>query len=288
MLRRLFTAALSVYLASFSYGVLADDAKQVKAISATASSIQNDSNDFRPENAIDENSVSRWSSKWTDSEWISIDLGSEKNVTGVELLWEPAFGKEFKIQASTDGKAWTDAFVQTDGKGGSERINFEKPQTARYLKMLGIKRATTYGYSLYEFRCFAKEPVDAEVALVVASSTQDDSDALKAENAIDGDMKTRWSSKWNDDEWICLDLGSEKDIAGVVLLWEGAFGKEYKIQVSKDISSWTDAFVQDNGKGAREDINFSKPMKARYVRMFGIKRATTYGYSLYEFKVKLK
>lgn len=277
------TAAASLALCFAACVSFADNSKPL----ATASSVQEDNSEYKVENAVDGNMSTRWSSNFTDDEWICLDLGSEKSLSGVELSWETASGKEYKIQVSLDGKSWADAFEQKDGKGGTESIAFEKPAKAKFVKLLGIKRNTEYGYSLYEFKAIEGK-ADGASAKISASSAQDNNSEYKVENATDGDMSTRWSSNFSDDEWICLNLGSEKTVTGVELCWETAFGKEYKIQVSLDGKSWTDAYVQNDGKGGTESIAFAKPVKAKFVRLLGVKRGTEYGYSLYEFNAKTK
>lgn len=122
--------------------------------------------------------------------------------------------------------------------------------------------------------------------VVVSSSVCDSDNAHRgADKATDGNPSTLWGSNWNDAEWILIDLGAEQIVNGVDLLWEAAFGKEYKIQVSKDGRNWSDVYVQKNGKGGHEDIKFISPQQARYVKWQGVKRGTGYGYSLYEFQV---
>ncbi len=123
------------------------------------------------------------------------------------------------------------------------------------------------------------------VEKATASSTQDDDDQYAPANAVDGKEETRWSSKWTDDEWLCLDLGSVKGIDAIDLQWEAASALEYKIQVSVDGKTWTDAFIQKDGKGDHEAIRFDSKQNVRYVRIFGVKRNTEYGYSLWEVKV---
>jgi len=116
----------------------------------------------------------------------------------------------------------------------------------------------------------------------VASSVE--SDSYTADKAFDGDTATRWSSLFSDDQWIYVDLQKQYTISGVQLIWETAFGKEYKLQISNDAKAWTDVYATDKGKGQTEDITIeAKP--ARYVKLLGIKRGTEFGYSLFEFKV---
>jgi len=102
-------------------------------------------------------------------------------------------------------------------------------------------------------------------------------------NAVDGSTGTRWSSAYTDNEWIYVDLGSIKSLAGVNLNWEAAYGKSYKIQVSNDAVDWTDVYSTTNGNGGIDQINFAA--SGRYVRMLGVQRGTIYGYSLWEFEV---
>jgi hypothetical protein len=44
-------------------------------------------------------------------------------------------------------------------------------------------------------------------------------------NAVDGDDSTRWSSAYNDDEWIYVDSGVVKNLTGVKLNLESAYAK---------------------------------------------------------------
>jgi beta-galactosidase len=107
---------------------------------------------------------------------------------------------------------------------------------------------------------------------------------MKANRINDGDEHlTRWSSDFNDDEWICIDLESPKEISRVKLVWEASYGKEYKIQVSSNAIDWTDIYYTVNGQGGTENLHVSGT--GRYVRMLGIKSATECGYSLWEMQV---
>ena len=63
-----------------------------------------------------------------------------------------------------------------------------------------------------------------------------------------------------------------------------AFGKAYKIEVSVDEQVWREVYKTESGKGGTEVIRFA-PIGARWVRLTGTKRATEFGYSLWEMKV---
>ncbi|MGE5599381.1 MAG: discoidin domain-containing protein, partial [Bacteroidota bacterium] len=107
----------------------------------------------------------------------------------------------------------------------------------------------------------------------------------EAAKAVDGNAGTRWSANFTGDpQWIYVDLGATYDINRVVLRWETAYGKAYQIQVSSNASSWTDVYATTTGDGGVDDINFTTT-SARYVRMYGTQRGTSYSYSLWEFEV---
>jgi hyaluronoglucosaminidase len=107
---------------------------------------------------------------------------------------------------------------------------------------------------------------------------------LTPDLAVDGNSNTRWASLYTNNEWISVDLGKIYSINSVILSWESAYGKQYKIQVSKDGVLWTDLYTELNSNGGIDEIKFNST-DARYVKMQGIKRATSWGYSLYELKV---
>lgn len=107
---------------------------------------------------------------------------------------------------------------------------------------------------------------------------------LTPDKAFDGNTSTRWGSDFTDNEYIYVDLADTFWVHSVVLRWEAAYGKEYKIQVSNDASTWSDAAHIENGVYETKTITF--PAKAaRYVKMLGIERGTCNGYSLWEFEV---
>jgi len=124
---------------------------------------------------------------------------------------------------------------------------------------------------------------DTHEILIVASAS---SSKKPAKNAIDSSMSTRWESESSDTQWLSIDLGQMVPLSSVELVWEGAYGKQYEIQVSGDGLAWTTAFTETNGDGGTDVIDISESgYSGRYIRMYGTKRATGYGYSLWEVKV---
>lgn len=117
----------------------------------------------------------------------------------------------------------------------------------------------------------------------VASSVENNDQSLAAFKATDNDINTRWSSAFSDPQWIYLDFGKHVKFNIVRLMWETAYAKAYEIQSSDDAIEWNTLFKESDGYGAEVVIPVGI-QTARYVRMFGTKRGTGWGYSLYEFK----
>ena len=82
-----------------------------------------------------------------------MDLGSSQQVSKVELNWEAAYASQYKIQTSTDGTTFTDAAVVSITKPGLQATTFAT-RSARYVRILGVTRATQYGISFWDARVF--------------------------------------------------------------------------------------------------------------------------------------
>ncbi|MEV7041052.1 discoidin domain-containing protein [Amycolatopsis sp. NPDC051061] len=117
----------------------------------------------------------------------------------------------------------------------------------------------------------------------VATSTVESSSYAGAK-AVDGSTTTRWASvEGADPQWLRVDLGQSAAIHRVLLNWEAAYAKKYRIEVSDDGTNFTAATTVDNGDGKTDDLALNA--HGRYVRFVGVTRATSYGYSLWEMQV---
>lgn len=126
---------------------------------------------------------------------------------------------------------------------------------------------------------------DADIAAgrpSTASSSRGDNNASMA---FDQDDTTRWESSFSDPQWIQIDLGASVPLHRAVLLWENAHAKKYTLSISDDNVTWTQVYQQNNCKGGREKVLFPEGTNARFLRLSGSERNTTYGYSLWSFEV---
>ncbi|MBR6493228.1 MAG: discoidin domain-containing protein, partial [Paludibacteraceae bacterium] len=111
----------------------------------------------------------------------------------------------------------------------------------------------------------------------VTASSEENAGCL-AEYLTDGKTNTRWGSAHKDNEYVIVDLQQLCYIDHLILRWETAYASEYELSFSNDNSSWnTDTY---SSAGGVEKV--MTRVRARYIRLKGIQRATAYGTSLYE------
>lgn len=246
-------------------------------------------------------------------QWLDVDLGGKAySVNKVVLTWENAYGQAYDIQVSNDGTKWTTVKEMRDQNGGEDIVEFNSV-SARYVRMQGVTRATGYGYSLWEMEVYGgnssqqpetPEPTKPSEEETEAPTTSPlsgtnvaqgkkteqsgaEATAMGADKTVDGNKGTRWSSNFDDDAWMYVDLGKQIDINKVVITWENAYGKAYDIQVSNDGTNWTTVAQMRDQDGGEDTVEF-KTVNARYVKFQGVTRAMGYGYSMWEFEVFAK
>ncbi|WP_433549517.1 beta-N-acetylglucosaminidase domain-containing protein [Streptomyces sp. CA-294286] len=112
------------------------------------------------------------------------------------------------------------------------------------------------------------------------SSSGDETADFPAAHAADGDAGTRWSSPAGPSAWWQAELPEPTRVGQVVLTWQDAYAKTYRVQVSADGRSWRTAATVRDGRGGREAIRFDA-RDAKFVRVQGDERATRFGYSLW-------
>jgi hypothetical protein len=91
----------------------------------------------------------RWSSSWSDGQWLALDLGSVARVDQVRITWQAAYATSYAIETATSlSGPWSQAKLVSDGVGGVETVPVAV--STRFLRLKGITRATGYGISLWD------------------------------------------------------------------------------------------------------------------------------------------
>ncbi len=260
---------------------------------ATASSTENAGANAASA-AFDGDTTTRWSSQFSDPQWIQVDLGATASITTIKLNWEAAYATAFLLQTSADATNWTTIKSVTGATGGNQ--SYAVTGSGRYVRMYGTARVGGYGYSLWEFQVYGSlggttspPPVgcgttNAALNKPATASSTENAGANGASAAFDGNTATRWSSVFTDPQWIQVDLGSVMSICKITLSWEAAYGKDFQLQASTDGTNWGTVLKAVTG-GTGGNQSFDVSGSGRYVRMYGTARATGYGYSLWEFQV---
>ncbi|MBM3254545.1 MAG: discoidin domain-containing protein, partial [Candidatus Omnitrophica bacterium] len=114
----------------------------------------------------------------------------------------------------------------------------------------------------------------------VAKSSSGEGD-YKPEYALDGNMKTRWSSEFADNQWWEVDFERPQVICGATLKWETAFGEKYSIEVCDSAGNWKTVYETDEGDGNTDIIYFS-PVEIVKFKLNCIERGTGWGFSIWE------
>jgi hypothetical protein len=93
---------------------------------------------------------SRWSSAFSDPQWLQVDLGASHKIDCVYIDWNYSSARDYDIQTSTNGTTWT-TVKSVGGSNTFSIANFPNfNSTARYVRVYGKTRTTPWGYSIWE------------------------------------------------------------------------------------------------------------------------------------------
>ncbi|MEV0565108.1 DUF1996 domain-containing protein [Dactylosporangium sp. NPDC049742] len=144
------TALVGTYASVRAFSADAAEIPISQGKPVTASSVENGG--AAAANAVDGNGGTRWSSAFSDPQWLQVDLGAPATITRVVINWEAAYARDFTIQTSANGTSWTTINTTVNGTGGVQTLNVSG--SGRYVKLNTTRRATQYGVSLWEFQVF--------------------------------------------------------------------------------------------------------------------------------------
>lgn len=116
----------------------------------------------------------------------------------------------------------------------------------------------------------------------------------KPDFLTDGNLERRYQTvcvslnkdnPYEDPQTWSMDLGRSYEIDKVVLYWENAAAKKYKIYVSENNTDWMEVASEEAGEKGRFKYDFA-PTNARYVKIELEERTMEiYGYCMYEWQI---
>ncbi|MFF8955958.1 beta-N-acetylglucosaminidase domain-containing protein [Streptomyces sp. NPDC014894] len=120
----------------------------------TASSSGDETPDFPASAVLDGDPATRWSSPVEDTAWWQAELPRPVRLGQVVLRWQDAYAAKYRVQVSSDGRAWRTAATVDGGRGGREAVRMDSADV-RYIRIQGDRRATRFSYSLWSVEAYA-------------------------------------------------------------------------------------------------------------------------------------
>ncbi len=221
---------------------------------AGASSPYAEEDSFGPEKACDGQMNTRWSSPFSDPQWMQIDLSRPAIICGITILWEDAFSSKYYLQTSLNGKKWETVYLNNDGNGRTDDIFFA-PVNAQFIRIVGTARGTGWGHSIWEIdiKGLDKQPI-------IKTPGQK---SFGSEFLFDGNLKTEWHSATSMPVMIDIDLRTVRQFTGLRIDWGDNYAESIKLLASLDGEKWEllDEIKDGSGKfdvfmNPRKEIQF--------------------------------
>jgi len=116
-------------------------------------------------------------------------------------------------------------------------------------------------------------------------------DKGNAKNALDGNVRTRWSTgrPMKPGDWFVLDLGVESTVRGLSLDTKNSsndYPRAYEVFVSFDGGNWGDPILRDKGTKPITDIAFGQPVRTRFIKILQTGSSDSWHWSIHKLSVK--
>ncbi len=229
---------------------------RIEAAEITARSYQNP---FTPEMVMDGNFQTRWSSEFSDDQWLEVSYDKPIEIVGLKIHWETAYGRDYDLELRKPDNQWITKNEIRYADGGVDELYFG-PETIVGFKIRGKKRGTGWGYSIWEI-----ETIGPEKKIHVEANSQ--AQGHPAELALDGQSDTYWQS---DDPIkgppvLTLLLPGQIQIGGLRIEWAQATSSPCVIEALSDGATWKTLMNKKAGLSSTEDL-FFKSLAAEKIR----------------------
>jgi len=146
---------VAVYNKSPNYGTNIAQGKPTTASSAESAL-------FPASNATDGDITTRWSSAFSDPQWLQVDLGQNYNLTHANLTWEAATASAYQLQTSADGANWSTVYSNNNSPQDLQSVPLSA--TGRYVRVNATARASQWATRCTSWPSTARRPPAAAAA----------------------------------------------------------------------------------------------------------------------------
>jgi hypothetical protein len=242
----------------------------------TGISASGSSQNFPPNNVVDKNFNTLWSTYGKGS-WIQLDLGSSKNICSVNIAWYKGDTREsnFVISTSTDGSSYKNVLST---KSSGTTLSFDKyviPNIqARYV-LITVNGNTQNDYaSITEAKIqtsTSSQPQQTQCSTtpITGIKSSGSQTGFPPTNIKDNNLETRWSN-YGKASWIQPDLGSSKVICSVNIAWHKGNERQnnFVISTSKDGVTYTKVLEKKSSGTTLDSEKYDLPdTDARYIKI---------------------
>ena len=156
-------------------------------------------------------------------------------------------------------------YENTNGRGGYVEFKFPGNGIEDIFFILK-ERMTTYGYSIIEINTFDTEGENIN-DLCEAYASSIEHAGMEAENCVDGNFETRWSSTSFDPQWLLLHFNEAQDLRKISVHWETAAAENVIITALNSIDYIADPAVPVGEDTFQTCISLPSSPETRFVRI---------------------
>ena len=165
------------------------------------------------------------------------------------------------------------------------------------LTLVKFKTAGTYVFQLTGTNTTGSNSTQVTITVLTPNTSSDlalmkptncssvESGTYSADMAVDGNLTTRWSSAFQDNQWWQVDLQHQVIPNLINITWEAAYDNKFNIQISADNVNWFPLYSNNAFTGGVSTVTNSNSLSGRYLKVNCVQRVTTYGSSFYSFNL---
>jgi RHS repeat-associated protein len=222
--------------------------------------------------AIDGTASTRWrtAAAQATNQWFQVDMGARRTFTEIVLDTTGTateYPRNYKVQVANDNVSWTTVPNVATGMGTTAVTTIAfAPQTAQFIRVTLTAASSGNFWSIHEFNVYGTA-LSRTGWTATATST---SGTNVANNALDGNTATRWSSAGpQTGQSFKVDMKSPRTFNQIILdagTTTNNFPRGYAVFVSMDDVNFGSAVATGTGTTAFIVVTFPTQY-ARYIRI---------------------